>query len=373
VHEHPTPMVCDKMRAGTKSRRNALIFEITNSGSDLNSVCWNHHEYSLKVLQGLTDDPGWFAYVCALDDGDEWVDEKVWPKVNPGLGTILPIEYLREQVREALGMTSKQNMTKRLNFCVWTQTYDLWIRPEDWAANREPIDHAGLFGQPCWIGIDLSDKIDLSVIMLVFRRPVDRALEIKVEAMGNDGQQSQKSINIDFSIDLLPFFFIPKDTMHKREMEDRVEYSKWAKEGFVFPTPGAIVDYDFMYHKLVTEIAKKYSIQRISYDPRGATQFARKLGEQGFECVEVGQGFAHMSEPAKIFEALIKAGRVRHDNHPVLKDHVANVAIKTGVYGDILPHKGPNSRKRIDGVTGAVLGLSGAIVAADREPQLIFL
>jgi len=33
IHEHPSPIVVDKMRAGTKQRRQALIFEITNSGS----------------------------------------------------------------------------------------------------------------------------------------------------------------------------------------------------------------------------------------------------------------------------------------------------------------------------------------------------
>jgi phage terminase large subunit-like protein len=374
VHEHPTPMVCNKMRAGTKNRRNALIFEITNSGSDTSGVCWDHHEYSLKILNGLTDDPGWFAYVCALDEGDDWTDEKCWPKVNPGLGTILPVEYLREQRREALGMTSKQNINKRLNWCIWTQQYSLWIPIEDWAANKEPIDHASLIGRPCWVGIDLSDKIDLSVMMLVFRRPVDRALQIKVDGMGDDGQQAEKSINIDFSIDLLPFFFMPEDTMHEREREDNVPYTRWAADGFIFATPGKIIDYDYMYAKLVDEIAKKYSIQRISYDPRGATQFAQKLGkQQGFECVEVQQGFAKMSEPAKIFEALVKARRVRHGGNPVLREHVSNVAVKTGLYGDILPHKPPHSRKRIDGVTGAVLGLSGAMVATVPEYQAIFL
>jgi phage terminase large subunit-like protein len=38
--------VADKMRAGTKGMRNALVFEITNSGVDRLSVCYQHHEYS---------------------------------------------------------------------------------------------------------------------------------------------------------------------------------------------------------------------------------------------------------------------------------------------------------------------------------------
>ena len=52
IHEHPTATVVDKMRAGTKGRRQALIFEITNSGYDRMTVCWDHHEQSIKILEG---------------------------------------------------------------------------------------------------------------------------------------------------------------------------------------------------------------------------------------------------------------------------------------------------------------------------------
>jgi phage terminase large subunit-like protein len=55
LHEHPSAIVVDKMDKGTKGRRDALIFEITNSGYDRNSVCFHHHDYSVKVLQGMLD------------------------------------------------------------------------------------------------------------------------------------------------------------------------------------------------------------------------------------------------------------------------------------------------------------------------------
>jgi phage terminase large subunit-like protein len=46
LHEHATPVVVNKMRAGTKGQRNALIVKTTNSGFDRTSVCWHHHEHS---------------------------------------------------------------------------------------------------------------------------------------------------------------------------------------------------------------------------------------------------------------------------------------------------------------------------------------
>ncbi|MCH0726142.1 phage terminase small subunit P27 family, partial [Pseudomonas aeruginosa] len=43
VHEHKTAAVVEMMRAGTKSRRRALVAMITNSGSDKNSVAGQYH------------------------------------------------------------------------------------------------------------------------------------------------------------------------------------------------------------------------------------------------------------------------------------------------------------------------------------------
>ena len=130
VHEHPTAAMVEFMRAGTKGRKQALILMITNSGHDRNTVCYQYHEYSRKVVQQQLpedDTDSFFGYVCGLDEGDDWKDEAVWPKANPLLGTAIPLKYLREQVREAVGMPAKQNIVRRLNFCEWTEADAAWL------------------------------------------------------------------------------------------------------------------------------------------------------------------------------------------------------------------------------------------------------
>ena len=52
VHEHKTNLVVEMMRAGTKSRKQALIFMITNSGSNKRGPCWEYHEYGARVASG---------------------------------------------------------------------------------------------------------------------------------------------------------------------------------------------------------------------------------------------------------------------------------------------------------------------------------
>ena len=57
--------VVDVLDTATGARRQPLIFEITNSGYDRHSICLEHHEYSIKVLEGMIQNDCWFGYVGA--------------------------------------------------------------------------------------------------------------------------------------------------------------------------------------------------------------------------------------------------------------------------------------------------------------------
>ena len=86
VHEHKTAQVVEMMRAGTKSRRQALIFMITNSGAGQNTPCGIYHDYGAEVSAGKRVDDAFFAFICGLDEGDDPLrDESCWAKANPSL------------------------------------------------------------------------------------------------------------------------------------------------------------------------------------------------------------------------------------------------------------------------------------------------
>lgn len=81
VHELPDRKSIEMLERGFKFRRQPLLFMITNSGSDRNSVCWEEHEHAVKVAAGHTEavnDPAYvgeviddttFSFVCSLDQG----------------------------------------------------------------------------------------------------------------------------------------------------------------------------------------------------------------------------------------------------------------------------------------------------------------
>lgn len=330
LHEHPNAMVADKMRAGTKKDPNALIFEITNSGYDRTSVCWNHREYSRQVLEGTVDNDSWFAYVCALDEGDDWQDEAVWPKVNPSLPELPGYAYLREQVREAVGMPSKENIVKRLNFCIWTEQANRWLRIETWDANAGDVPDAELLGRPCYGGLDLSSTEDITAFVLVF--PLE------------DGRFAVRC-----------WFWLPEESPRGKGATER----QWIDRKLIQTTPGNSMDYAWVRH-VVRECASRYQIQEIAFDRWNATHLVTELREEdGANMVEMGQGFASMSGPSKELERLLLAGKLLHGGHLVLKWMAGNVAAKQDPAGNIKPDKS-ESGDRIDGIVALIMALGRA-------------
>jgi phage terminase large subunit-like protein len=352
LHEHRDSLVVDKIRAGTKTRRNALLFNITNAGQGRHSVCWTHHEMSLKVLEGAVPGESWFAYVCQLDpcercrvsekrakdcpDCDSWLDEKVWPKVNPALGHFLPVQYLRDLVQEAKGMPTKESITRRLNFCEWIEGGgDKAIALELWDKGSAPLDLAALRGRECFGGLDLARVNDLSALELIF----------PPKAAGEKWK-------------VLSWFWVPEDDVAVRSKRDHVPYDVWVRQGFIEATPGNTTDYGFIEARIV-EQAGLYKIKEIAFDRTFAGEIIQGLRSEGLTMVEFGQGFLSMAAPTAELLRLVKGGQLQHGGNPVLRWMASNLSVATDAAGNMKPDK-ERSSERIDGISAVCNALGRA-------------
>jgi phage terminase large subunit-like protein len=226
------------LKAGFKARAQPLLFMITNSGSDRTSVAFEYHEHGIAVSLGESIDDEFFAYICALDDGDDpFADESCWAKANPELGNVIRPDYLRSQIASAKMLPSYQNTVLRLNFCVWTDADRAWITREAWesceVSEKNPTPNDGLgrrrsvkelriedfAGAKAWGGLDLSWSQDLTARALTF---------------------SDTVAGVPHLFSFLKFW-TPADTLRVRAARDRVPYDVWVREGWMEATPGKIV------------------------------------------------------------------------------------------------------------------------------------
>ncbi|MBP6544039.1 MAG: terminase large subunit [Piscinibacter sp.] len=338
LHEHPSGIVVEKMRAGTKGRTRALIFEITNSGYDQTSVCWEHHDYSTKVLQGVLQNDAWFAYIAALDKGDQpFDDETCWRKANPNLGVSLTPEYLREQVLEARNIPSKRSLVLRLNFCRWTQASENWVDLDKWDACGQPVDEALLAGRPCYGGLDLASVSDLNALVWLF-----------------------PPIEADPLWRLVMRCWLPEQTLRLQVEKAFLPYDLWHREGLLRTTPGNVADYAFI-KKQIAEDMERFDVREIAYDRWNATSLVTELmDEHSAPMVQFGQGFASMSAPMKELERIYLSALLAHGGNPLLRWMASNLVATQDPAGNIKPDRA-ESRSKIDGMVATVMALGRAI------------
>lgn len=340
IHEHPTDAMVEFLSKGVKGRRQPLIFMITNSGSDRQSVCYEYHEYGVKVCKGELEDDEFFAYICALDEGDDpFKDDACWIKANPNLGITFTSRYLEGEVRQARGMPSKQNITLRLNFCVWTESSSAWIGREAWQSCEADIDIETFAARDCYGGIDLSAKRDLTAVARVW--PAE-----------------------DGSYDAVVDFWTPGETILEREDRDRVPYRLWRDQGYLHTTPSKTVDYGFMV-PVLAEMHAHSPFIAAAYDRWRIDLLKGELDEEGLDLplVEFGQGFRDMGPAVDTIEEMILDNKLRVRINPVLRWNVASAVLDEDPAGNRKFAK-QKATGRIDGLIALAMAL--AIAAASQ-------
>lgn len=335
LHAQPSRELYDVLNTAMGKRAQPLMVMITTAGYDRNSICWEQHEYAVRVQKGLIEDPTFLARVYGAGPEDDWTSPAVWAKANPNYGVSVREEFLRQECETALESPAYQNTFRRLYLNQWTQQEHRWLDIGAWDKCGGMLPD--LRGRVCYGGLDLASTTDIAALVLAFP--------------GSEGEPTY----------LLPFFWIPSESMVERERRDRVPYSVWVRQGLVEATPGNVIDYGYIRNK-INGLADLYDIREIAFDPWNATQLSIDLAGDGLEMVEMRQGFASLSAPSKELMRLVLAGGVAHGGNAVLRWMADNVAARQDPAGNVKPDKA-KSTGRIDGIVAAVMAIGRASVA----------
>lgn len=344
IHTQPNRQLYDVLTKGSSdARQNPLHFIITTAGTDRHSIAYELHTKAVDILEGRRVDPTFYPVVYGLKDDEDWEDEANWYKVNPSLGYTVDIERLRDAYREAKQNPADEVTFKWLRLNMWVSSTVAWIPDAIFMKGNEEVDLAALEGRDCYGGLDLSSTGDITALVLMFP-PRD---------------EDEKYI-------LLPFFWVPEETIPQRVKAASVPYDIWEKQGYLLSTEGNVIHYDFI-EKFINDLAEKYHICEIAVDRWNATQMIQNLEGDGFTMVPFGQGFASMSGPTKDFYRLLMEGQIIHGGHPVLRWMAGNVVVDTDPAGNIKVTKA-KSKEKIDGIVAAIMALDRCI-RNQTEPQ----
>lgn len=334
---------------GGISRAQPLFLMITTAGEDRDCIGFEEYEFAKDLINPDTDfySQEHFAYIAEAGDDREWDDPAGWLAANPSVGQdfgLPTIETLQAKCHEAKKSPRKKREFLRYICNRWGDAeISPWLDLEAWRACAA-MDRPNHAGEPCWCGLDLSRTRDLTAAAAAW---ID-----------------------DEYLDVECMFWCPAERLKQFEEEWRVPLRDWARDGYVIATPGNVVDYAYIRQAMSGVIlgpdgtplgetwsdswAALYKIQEVGYDPWNATKLVTELGEyDGLKMIEVRQGYASISAPAKELENRVINRRIRPGNNPVLNWMVRHCEVDEDPAGNIKPSK-KKSRYKIDGIIAII-------------------
>ena len=317
-------------RTSTAARRQPMIVYLTTAGKETDTVCYEIYEYAKQVRDGVLEDESFFPVIFEAGDEDDWTNERVWEKANPGIDKSVNREYLRSEVKKAIKQPSNEAPFRRLHLNQWVSAERKWISSVGWAACGLKYTEEDLEGGLCFGGLDLSSNKDLTSFGLVFPREDD-------------------------SFWSLSFNFLPKGQLQNCIKRDRVPYDVWAKSGWLLLTEGDAVDYK-QVKAFIIKLSNRFNIKLIGADRWQANTTIKDLSDEGLDVEPFGQGYKSFSVPSKDFERRVIEKKIHHNRNPVLRWTVNNVIVERDAADNIKPNK-RKAKKRIDPVVSLIMAI----------------
>ena len=358
THAWPDRSVYDVVRQGMKSRDEPLILNLSTEGYLPDGFFEGMRDGLISVIEGDIEDDEFFGLYYTLDDGEilegelkreAWRAPETWALANPNLGVSVKVDGIESALlhgqREPSALVDLK--VKQFNIRVEGGGGDSWVSVPDYDACNHSGDlgtFAGWGGRTS-LGIDLSSKLDLTSMVLVFENP-----------SGGFG--------------FFPRFYLPEVSSRFRNKKWKVDFQAWVDGGWIALTPGEVVDMDFVKRDLFGYL-ERFSCESVCLDPWRAAEFLQVLGSRGYGEItrEFPQTYSNFTPPMMEFESLLAAGKIATDGNPVFRWNCRNAIVKRSADGGLKVDKSSNFRK-IDGLVAALMGLA-PLLTESVQPGVI--
>lgn len=337
----------EALTTGLEKIDNSLLIVASTAGRGQDTLAFEFFDGARKVASGAVDDPSILPILFEADRKADWRDEELWHQVNPGLQHGYPsLAGFRRHAKRAERSVGERQSLLQLKLNVWQDaSTDPFVDMAIYDDGAKPVDLDTLRDAPCWLAVDLSSTVDLSVIVACWRTADGYALH--------------------------PWFFCPSERVQHNDdgtetTEDGISarsdasgagYLGWSEDGLIEATEGNVIDYARIEAKLV-ELCEEFDVREIAFDPHMARQVQPKIVEMGLPAVDFRQIPSLMMPAIMEMERAILGGEFQHGGHPVLRHCFANVVVKRNDHGHVVKFTKPKRWLSIDGAVAAAMAVS---------------
>jgi phage terminase large subunit-like protein len=301
-------------------------------------------DYGLRIVRNEIKDSGFhLTLYTAPPESDPW-KFTTWKLANPALGDFRSLEDVKRLALQAQRMPASGMSFRRYILNQRVDASAPFLNMVLWGANSaNEYDIRDLKGRQCYAGLDLGATKDMTALVLVFA-------------------------DADGGFDVIPFCWLPGETLQEREDEDNMPYRLWARDGDLLTFPGCRSTDPKAVALQIAELHGTYKIKALAFDRWRIEDLKRELDSIGcrVELVPYGQGFKDMAPAIDRVEQLVEEGKLRHDGHPVLAMAAANAKVEMDAAGNRKLSK-RKSTGRIDPLVALTMAVG---VAARPGPTI---
>lgn len=385
--------VYDDMKQSISSRDQGLVSSISTNNFVRDNIFDSQYSYASDVIDFMEDflrkakslghdevmrmvqeqeqtgiqhfagiiDFNFLPFIYELDDRNEWDDEKMWIKANPGLGTIKKVKVLQQFVKKAKRDPSFKPTVMVKDFNMKENPITRWLNWEELeneafvGLDRRPP--ANEFTYETFKNAFKSMGFRYGIGAFDFAETTDLAAA-KVLCMRRG----------DPRIYVLSMYWIPEDVIDSKEEEEKVPYKLWKSKGFLRTSTGyKIRKADVL--AWFQEVQQELDIYMYDggFDPWHIQEneeryLSNTYGKNTWKAVR--QGTKTLSVPMHELKEDLKAKVIVYNDNPIDKSHLANTEVKVDINGGIQPVKPGygkadavmQKRKHIDGSMALIIG-----------------
>lgn len=345
-HEHRDSDLYDTMVTGMAARDQPLVLIITTAGNDVSSPCFEKDQECRKILDGTLRDETVFCVIYSADDDDEWTSVNAMKKANPNLDVSVSRAYLDRQLAKAKRSPARAAAYRTKNLNQWVSAGSAFLNILEWnSCGDSGLRLEDMEGKPCIFGLDLSSRIDITVLMRLFFEVDDNVLRYW----------------------LFPRFWIPENRTNPDDDDpNREKYAAWVDEGLLEVHDEDEIDFARLIADVRSE-ADLWTPREIAYDPWRAAGLEQTLSNEGYLMVKIPQIPSQMTDPLNELQAAHLARRIRHPDHPILNWMMSNLVVKE-ISGGKKPVK-HIAQNKIDGCLATLIAMNRAL-AQDDAPSI---
>lgn len=289
-------------------------------------------------------DPQIVCHLYAAKEDAELNDPQAWSDANPAIGKFRSMSDMEKMAEKAMRMPSFENTFRNLNLNQRVSIFSPFVSKSVWDSCIADFKIPTM--QECddvWGGLDLSARTDLTACVFVGRK--------------------------DEMAFIYSYVWTPEQGLIERARRDRTPYDVWVKQGHMFTTEGATVDYKFVASK-IAQVTAGVNLRTLAFDRWRIDVFKKDCEELGIvlPLKEFGQGYKDISPALDSLEAELLNGRLYHTNNPVMRMAMANaVIIKDPAGGRKLDKS--KSTARIDPAVALTMAVGVSDLKFDKPPE----